>query len=66
MTSYHALDLTVLLGRRYRGVWTGLGQRMTTEPVARLTWTSSAALKLTVDRPEPNPVECWQRYVVLV
>ena len=30
MTSYHALDLTVF-GRRY-GVWTGLGQRMTTEP----------------------------------
>jgi len=23
-------------------------------------------LKLTVDCPEPNPVECWQRYVVLV
>jgi predicted dithiol-disulfide oxidoreductase (DUF899 family) len=29
MTSYHALDLTVF-GRRY-GVWTGPGQRMTTE-----------------------------------
>ena len=64
MTSYHALDLTVF-GRRYGGL-DGPGAAHDDGAVARLTWTSSAALKLTVDCPEPNPVECWQRYVVLV